>query len=103
MKIKLCRGIVIDNGKACKEGDKVEVGDKFGASLVANGTAIEVTGNKTKEEFDIDELLDAEDFSKLTVPMLKEVCKYYDLSTDGNKDEIVLRVNDFLAPGTDEV
>jgi len=50
MKVQLLRGIVIDDGTACKEGDKVEVGDKFGASLVANGTATEVTKRRKKKD-----------------------------------------------------
>lgn len=46
MKIEITSGVVLDNGQTSKAGDKVEVSDKFGASLIKSGKAKKVAVKK---------------------------------------------------------
>ncbi len=98
MDVKITKGVVI-NGKPVKKGQKVEVDKKTAAYLVAKGKA-EYADQKV--EFDIDELLDTEDFNTLTVQKLKAICKHFNLEVSGNKDDLVKAIEDQMGLSEDD-
>ena len=98
MEIKITQGVVV-NGNPAKKGQKVEVDKKTAAYLVAKGKAEYLD---KKEEFDIDELLDTEDFNTLTVPKLKAVCAYYGLEVSGHKEDFVKAIEEMTGSSEDD-